>query len=150
RTGSLYWRKSGWRARLTVDVDGVGVQKSFDLETTDKTAAKAKLRRLLKQGPTPTPVEAARPITVSEYAEVWVSRRKAVGVDSVEYEERYSRRMCVPAIGHKPLAHVTKSDVQAVLDDCATGSLLPWPRKEGQEVNPFSRQSIQHILATIV
>ncbi|HEX4341331.1 MAG TPA: hypothetical protein VH062_35730 [Polyangiaceae bacterium] len=49
RTGSLYWTKSGRRARLTIDVDGEAIQKSFDLETTDRAAAKAKLRRLLKQ-----------------------------------------------------------------------------------------------------
>jgi len=46
RTGSLYWAKSGWRARLTVDVDGERVQKSFDLGTTDKSVARRKLKRL--------------------------------------------------------------------------------------------------------
>ena len=43
RKGSLYWTKSGWRARLTIDVDGVAVQKSFNLETHDKQAARVKL-----------------------------------------------------------------------------------------------------------
>lgn len=49
RTGSLYWTKSGWRARLTVDVDGEAIQKSFDLETQSKPVARIKLKRLLSQ-----------------------------------------------------------------------------------------------------
>src|SRR5882724_2631662 len=102
RTGSLYWTKSGWRARLTIDVDGVSVQKSFDLETTDRAAAKAKLRRLLKHT-APEPEEAAARVTVAEYAEQWLARREALNIAATDYERRFLERVWLPAIGTMPL-----------------------------------------------
>ncbi len=77
-TGSLYWTKSGWRARLTVTVDSEKLQKSFDLETTNKAAARVKLRRLAAEM---APVEqlrseAARIETFAEAAERIVGASK--------------------------------------------------------------------------
>ncbi len=54
RKGSLYWTKSGWRARLTIDVDGVAVQESFDPETLDRAAAAS--------------------VAVAEYLTEWLTR----------------------------------------------------------------------------
>src|SRR5688500_7780469 len=80
RKGSLYWTKSGWRARLTVDVDGVPIQKSFDLETTSKAAAKVKLTRLVNQHAAPAELatEAKRVETFAEAAERIVGESTAV------------------------------------------------------------------------
>ena len=83
RTGSLYWTKSGWRARVTIDVDGVSVQKSFDLETTDKQVARIKLRRLvasLTQPQEQLATAAARAETFAEAAERIVAE-SAIGTD---------------------------------------------------------------------
>jgi hypothetical protein len=150
RKGSLYWTKSGWRARLTVDVDGVPVQRSFDLETRDKQAANIKLRRLAREHAAPLPAQAAAPLTVAEYAERWLERRDALGIAAASYERRYFDRVWKPAIGHLPLGEVTKSQVQEVLDRTAMGEILPLPRSEDDKPERYSRQSIAHMRATIV
>ncbi len=149
RTGSLYWTKSGARARITVDVDGVAVQKSFDLQTKDRVAAKAKLRRLVRMN-TPEPEQAAAPVTVAEYAESWLARREALGIAAIDYERRYFDRIWKPAIGNLPLVEVHKTEIQQVLDDVATGAILPRPRNEHDIPERYSRQSVAHIRATIV
>src|SRR5687768_15952169 len=88
RRGSLYLAKSGWRARVTVDLDGVSVQKSYDLETQDKSAARIKLRRLvakLEAGeltPAGAATEAKRVETFAEAAERVHNTRKASVVNA--------------------------------------------------------------------
>lgn len=150
RSGSLYWTKSGWRARIRVEVDGEIVQKSFDLETTDKQAARAKMRRLIKLNAPPTPEQAAAPVTVADYAERWLERREALGIAAASYERRFLDRVWLPAIGALPLTKVGKAEIQDVLDDAAMGKIRPKPRKEGDEPEPYSRQSVAHMRATIV
>ena len=150
RKGSLYWTKSGWRARIRVEVDGVVVQKSYDLETTDKQAARAKLKRLVKMNAPPTPEQAAAPVTVADYSERWLERREALGIAAAGYERRYLERVWLPAIGALPLAKVGKAEIQDVLDDAATGKIRPKPRKEGDAPEHYSRQSVTHMRATIV
>jgi integrase len=153
RSGSLYWTKSGWRARIRVDIDGVTVQRVFDPKTFDKGVARIKMRREIKRlesGEQPSAETAAAPITVADYAEKWIARRKALGIAAVEYEDRFMERVWLPALGRIALADVTKADVQAVLDDAAMGVIRPKPRREGHEPEPYSRQSISHMRATIV
>jgi integrase len=150
RTGSLYWTKSGWRARLRVDVDGVTVQKSYDLETRDKAAARVKLRRLVKLNAPPETEQAAAPITVAEFAETWLTRREALGIAAVSYERRYFERVWRPAIGPLPLRDVTKAHVQEVVDAVAAGEIRQAPRREDDRPERYSRQSIAHMRATIV
>lgn len=91
RKGSLYWTKSGWRARLTVDIDGVSVQKSFDLETTDKQVARIKLRRLVKENRPPEELatEAARAETFEEAARRIVEEQRKGGMAT--WKERLHR-----------------------------------------------------------
>jgi integrase len=150
RKGSLYWTKSGWRARITVDVDGVPVQKSFDLETKDKAAARIKLRRLIKLNVAPEKQEAKAPLTVSEYGESWLARREGLGIAAVSYERRFFERVWKPAIGHRALVDVTKADIQQVIDDAAAGLIRPLPRREGDEPERYGQQSVEHMRATIV
>ena len=150
RTGTLYWTKSGWRGRVRVEVDGETVQRSFDLKTTDKQAARVKLRRLVKMNAPPTPEQAKAPVTVSEYAERWLARREALGIRATDYERRFFERVWRPAIGTLPLAKVGKAEIQDVLDAAACGEIRPWPRRDGDAPEPFSRQSVVHMRATIV
>jgi integrase len=71
RTGSKYLTKSGWRARLTIEIDGESVQRTFDLETTDEQVAEIKLKRLVKSTSSPAQLktEAKRIETLSEAIE---------------------------------------------------------------------------------
>src|SRR5262245_19224508 len=98
RTGSLYLTKSGRRGRVTIDVDAVPVQKSFDLETHDKAAARVKLRRLSAMH-TPTAAEAKRAETFEE------ASRRIVGASPIASKRaRLDRlvRYAFPAFGAKP------------------------------------------------
>jgi integrase len=149
RKGSLYWTKSGWRARLTVEIDGVAVQKSFDLETKDQAVAKVKLRRLLKLH-VPAKEQASAPMTVGEYGDPWLARREGLGIAAASYERRFFERIWKPAIGNRPLVEVTKADIQQVIDDAAAGEIRPLPRRDGDEPEAYSRQSVSHLRATIV
>jgi len=132
RKGSLYWTKSGWRARITIDVDGVAVQKSFDLETMDKQVARIKLRRLVASltAPEPPPpgVEAARAETFEEAAERVVGES---GIGTKQARLRRLRSRVFPAFGSKPVTEVVAGDLREILTAMAA---------EGQ-----SRQSCMHI-----
>ena len=118
RTGSLYWTKSGWRARLTVDVDGVSVQKSFDLETTDRAVARVKLRRLLRENATAAELEAEAPLleTFTEAAERIVGesviRSKRTRLDRL-------RLHVYPAIGPKRVNEIVAGDIREILKKLA-------------------------------
>jgi hypothetical protein len=48
RSGQLIWRKSGWVARLTVEIDGERVRVCRALGTDNKAVARRKLARLLE------------------------------------------------------------------------------------------------------
>lgn len=133
RSGSLYWTKSGWRARLRIDVDGVTVQKSFDLETRDKVVARAKLRRLVKQNATPEELasEAARPDTFEEiarrYCEDWEKGGMAMAGDRLHRLKAYA----FPAIGTTPPAEIRAAEILGLLEAV---------RDEGK-----SRQTMIHV-----
>jgi integrase len=119
RTGSLYWTKSGWRARLTLDVDDVELRRSFDLETTDKRVAKIKLKRLLEQpdaGPGELATEAKRSETFEQAADRII---KASGIRSATMRLGRLRKHAYPAFGQKPVEAVTASDVEEMLDTIA-------------------------------
>lgn len=150
RTGSIEWKKKGAVARVTVDVDGVAVQKRFDLETKDPQAAALKLKRLLKEAPTATREAAAAPVTIADFAEQWLTlretgpRRKA----AASYERRYFERIWKPAFGNRTFDSVRKAEAQKILDRMATGQIMPLPRREGHVPEPYGYQSILHAKAT--
>ncbi len=127
RTGSLYWAKSGWRARVTVLVDGVSVQKSFDLETKDKSVARIKMKRLVKaldesegRAPDELSKEAKRVETFEEAA------RRIVGESSIRSKERRLDRLekhVFAAIGGKPVNELVAGDGRDILDGLAARGL---------------------------
>lgn len=115
RTGSLYWTKSGWRARLTLVIDGVSVQKSFNLETRDRAVARAKLKRLVNEiDPTSLPAEAARSDTFEEVA---LDERGAWKAGLKTWRDRWKRLevYVFPFIGGKPPAEIRAADVLGLL-----------------------------------
>jgi|GEM_PF-466963 len=114
RSGSLYWTKSGWRARIRIEINGETVQKSFDLETTDKQAARIKLRRLIRRNVAPAELaaEAVRVETFQDAAERVVEestiRTKKARLDRL-------RLRVFPAIGQKPVTAIVAGDVRDIL-----------------------------------
>ena len=132
RTGSLYWTKSGWRARVTIDVDGVAIQKSFNLETTSKPAARIKLRRLLAEPPAGAARadEAARDETVAEAVARIVERQGREGLKTSK--ERLARlaKYALPELGQLSVKVTRPAHIREVLD--AAGKTL-------------SKQTVQHL-----
>jgi hypothetical protein len=47
RSGSLYWTKSGWRARLTIDLDGVRTKRIVNLDTANRAVAEHRAKLLV-------------------------------------------------------------------------------------------------------
>src|SRR5690606_40161528 len=76
RDGQLYTGQTGYRARVTIQIDGESVRKVFDLKTKSKAAARIKLKRLLATGDMSTPEEVAREETFQEAAERIVNKSK--------------------------------------------------------------------------
>lgn len=154
RKGSLEMRGGTWHARITVTAEGESVRRWRDTGTSDRTVARRKLARWVRdaaQGAELPAAEAAKAAeTVASYAEGWIESRRKRGIASAGYEERIFARVWKPAIGHMPLGEVMASHVRSVLDDAATGQLMP-VRRNGQKTNPkpYSRQSVAHIRATI-
>jgi hypothetical protein len=110
--GSLYWAKSGWRARIVVEIDGERVKKAFDLGTSNKSAARLKLKRLLDSTEAPSEAEAKRTETFHEAALRIVDASK---IASKANRLGRLRNHVYGHIGDKPVDTITASDVRAVL-----------------------------------
>lgn len=133
RTGHLYEVKSGWRARITIEKDGVPVQKSVDLETKDKVVARAKLKRLMDQitaglHPEFISQEAKRVDSFEEAAERIVNA--STFITKGRRLERL-RRFVYPAFGKKQVTEVVAGDVRDVLNALADKG--------------YSKQQCQHV-----
>jgi integrase len=115
RTGSLIWNKSGWRARLTVTEDGERVQRVFNLGTTSRAAAKAKMRRLLAETAVAgVAVDSARPETVDEAADrvLGASDNRGIKVERGRYAKHVS-----PRLGSLSVVEVRAHHVRDMLDE---------------------------------
>jgi integrase len=156
KTGTLRWSptKKTWIARIPVFVEEDGirarVKKSFDLGTANRAIALIKLERLIAELESGKEhAEPAAAITVSTYAREWLKRREELGIAAVDYERRYLERVWLPAIGKLPLSDLGTADIQRVLDDAAAGKVRAKPRKEGEEGERYSRQSVVHLRSTL-
>ena len=118
RAGSLYYAKSGWRARVTIDVDGVPVQKSFDLETHDRAAARIKLKRLLAERALTETLadEAKRAETFSEAAKRIVG---ASGIATKDARLERLKKYAFPTFGMKPVDTIRAGDIAEMLEGVA-------------------------------
>ena len=119
RTGSLYFAKSGWRARLTVEIDGERIKQTFDLGTQSKAAARMKLKRLQKEH-VPTQQEASREETFREAAE------RIVGDSDIASKSNRLGRLnnhVYPHIGDQLVSRVESTDIEDVLRAVAVKGL---------------------------
>ncbi|HMR08830.1 MAG TPA: hypothetical protein PKA88_23780, partial [Polyangiaceae bacterium] len=118
RTGSLYWCKSGWRARMRVEVDGETVQKSFDLGTKDKAVARIKMRKLAKMNAPAAELEAeATQLETFEQA-----ARRIVSESGIKSKDARLARLRLhvfPALGHMRVDEVRAGDLRDVLNALA-------------------------------
>lgn len=117
RTGSLVWAKSGWRARVTLEVDGERVQRTINLATMSKAVAKAKLAKVLAEDAPPAAVD-----SVSDYADGWFTGREARGI-RVKDERGWWDHYWAPALGTLRMRDVRPGHVRAVLEQMAEGEL---------------------------
>src|SRR5690606_22195233 len=120
RTGTIYWARSGWRARITVDVDGVQIKRTYNLQTKNRSAALIKLKRLLVQPDIPSEDEAERFETFEEAAE------RIVGESDITSKDNRLGRLRNHVYGHfgfKPVNEVTAPDVRDALKAMAKKGL---------------------------
>ncbi len=120
RTGTIYWARSGWRARITVDVDGVQIKRTYNLQTKNRSAALIKLKRLLVQPDIPSEDEAERFETFEEAAE------RIVGESDISSKDNRLGRLRNHVYGHfgfKPVNEVTAPDVRDALKAMAKKGL---------------------------
>src|SRR3954470_6772447 len=105
RTGQLIWRKSGWVARLTVEIDGERVRVCRALGTDNKAVARRKLARLL-ESENVSAEEAARSETFEEAARRIVANQGAEGHRT--WKDRLARlqRLAFPEFGQLPVNEV--------------------------------------------
>lgn len=151
RTGSIEWKKKGAVARVTVDVDGVAVQKRFDLETKDPQAAKLKLKRLVNEGPAATPEAAAAPVKIADFGEKWLTNRETGPrkKECATYERRFFELVWKPELGDRTFDSVLVEEIEEVLDKMADGKIMPPPRRPGHVPDPYGYQSIKHAKDTL-
>lgn len=125
--GSLYSTKSGWRARMTVTIDGERVQRSFDLGTKDKTVARIKMRRLLNSGAGEDAAakasEAYRPETCADAIERVIEAQRVEGMASAPDRLSRLRRYAVPYIGHLSVDQVRAGQVRETLEHAGAAGL---------------------------
>lgn len=122
RTGTLVWRKSGWRGAYWANVEGEQVRQWVDLDTTNRTVARRRLARLVAEpnaSPAPTSGEMA-----GAFVERWLQHRASLGMPCARYERTYWEGYCDKAIGHLPLKDIRPHHIQSILDDAAAGRLL--------------------------
>jgi len=140
RTGQLVWCKSGWRARVTVVVDGERIRRLVDLGTSYKPVARRKLARILSESDTSETTDAPPKVTtLDDFAEVWLERRNEQGKTSVESERILYRNYCGPELGQLPLASVGQGHVHALLSELRAGRRLSATGKR------LSRASVKHV-----
>ncbi len=123
RTGTLILKKTGFFARIWVDVDGKGERRWFDLETTDRTLARRKMVKLVKMiadgSAVAVAADEANVERVADLAWPWNERRKSEGVVMWSDEKIHLRDFILPAIGAIALVDVRRSNCQDVIDDAA-------------------------------
>jgi integrase len=128
RTGTLVPKPSGYFARMWITRDGVERREFVNLETKDKALAKrkmAKIQRMLDAGELIAEAKASvgECESVADFAEAWLTKRKARGVLSEPEERGYLKRYILPHLPY-PLDAVRPIHVREVLDAAiATGRL---------------------------
>jgi integrase len=133
RSGCLVWAKSGWRAKVTLTLDGETVRKVYKLGTLDRQVAEKKLARLLDEAnPPPDPATvAAAALTFKEAADMAHEQWKAEGLGEADGRRDRLDLHAMAQLGPMPVAELRGTHVRNVLEAA---------RRKG-----LSRGSIVHV-----
>lgn len=116
RKGSLYQTKAGWSARIIIQVDGVEIRKGVDLKTTNKSAARIKMRRLTESSSVEDlEVAASREETFREAAERIVARQQEEGMRTAHERLRRLERYAYPELGDLACSAISTGMLREVL-----------------------------------
>src|SRR5581483_4223457 len=104
--------------------DGTKWRPVYSLGTADKALARRKLARVnaelaMGRDPFEAAERASAPDRVAEYAEAWLTKRKAQGVGMAGKERRNLELHALAALGRVPLWDVRPSHIRSVLEDLA-------------------------------
>lgn len=116
RTGQLIWRKSGWYARFTAEVEGEKLRVCRALGTTNRAVARRKLARLV-EGET-APSQAQQKDTFEQVCGPIMAELARTGIKSAPDRLTRLRTYAFPLFGTKPIDQVTDSDVTDALEHC--------------------------------
>lgn len=122
-----------WRTRAT-DAAGKRVWLNLPHELRQKDAPRARRVALQMQiaarGATKAPAgPPADGESVEEYLGRWIAERAAAGLTNTALDDAQLRKHLVPALGARPIASITRADLEAVverLDDRVRARKLTW------------------------
>lgn len=142
----LYLRGSTWWATYTAH----GVRQYETTDTADKRIAASFLsarRRELREGTWKPRGESRETLTVGEYIERWIARRREAGVLTWDKEADRLRRFVVPVLGEKKLGDVKRPDVVALVAEVSKAKIKN--AKKGEEPRTISPRSILHVYSAL-
>jgi len=125
-TGCPKWnvRRQIWQARVPLSdgrrclVDMPGIPEA------DEARAMALAPILARKAATAAPEPSDGGETVKDWADRWLAERKARGIASVGHDRSRLKNHVLPIIGPRPIAKVTREDVERVVDDLDRKILL--------------------------
>ncbi len=118
RKGTLIQTRTGYKARLTHDVDGVPVRSQrVDLETKSRAAARVKLKRLETFGV----ANKEKAVNFETFKEAALRLVGESRIASKDYRMGRLENHVFPAFGHKPVNEVEPADIRDVLKELADG-----------------------------
>ncbi len=149
RSGTLELRKSGWFARITVDVGCKSERRWFPLGSFDKEKARRVLAKLVRELDAGRLVAEANETahaadTVADLAWPWNERREADGVVMAHDEATHLREYILPELGsHRP-EQIRRAQCQAVITQAARKTI-----GEGAKQRRLSYEYLKKIRGTM-
>jgi len=132
-----------WKARITrTGKDGSTRRPLYSLGTRDDGLAKRRLQNLVAGGGAP---EALCCDTVREYAQGWLEKRGARGLESAPDERRNLEQHVLPSIGPMLLADVRSTHIRAILEHMLVKPRTPPSAAAAGARMRYSRQTIEHV-----
>jgi hypothetical protein len=144
REGSVYQNGDRWRGAVTwTEADGTRRRRTVSARTSAE--AREKLDRLRADLRLGTLAPSGSSVTVGEYLEGWIERHRArVRPSTWQTAEGYVRVYLIPALGRRPLARLSATDVE---DALASFVREGRPRRAGDDrprspISPLSARSL--------
>jgi integrase len=145
--GAVYAFRGGHRGAITwTDPDGTRHKRTVMGRTADEARAKLDdIRRDLRLGL----LAPTGPATVGDYLAGWIERHRArVRPSTWLTAESYVRVYLIPALGRKPLARLTASDVEDALAAFMRDG-RPVLADDKRKRSPVSAVTARHVRATL-